>query len=271
MSHYDNIGLKYNAVKSTPWGRFELFNFKKHIQPFLSKPQTNVLDLGCGTGFYTELLAEWGATTVTAVDVSTAMLAGAKARLRNSRYASMVEFVQGDGLKSTTYGPKPQSYDLIAGVWFLNYAKDFKELVCMFSTICINLKQGGVFVGVCMHPVEDLYNFIVHHNSKVWAMTGLEDIYQDRLSCDAGYMFKAVFHPPKADKFGQTIEFEAYHLKKSLYEAAARLAGLQGKLEWQHCDFPDNLRGELGLDFDAVSWEQLKAFPQLSILTIRNI
>lgn len=140
----------------------------------------------------------------------------------------------------------------------------------MFSTICINLKQGGVFVGVCMHPVEDLYNFIVHHNSKVWAMTGLEDIYQDRLSCDAGYMFKAVFHPPKADKFGQTIEFEAYHLKKSLYEAAARLAGLQGKLEWQHCDFPDNLRGELGLDFDAVSWEQLKAFPQLSILTIHS-
>ncbi|CAH0023582.1 unnamed protein product [Clonostachys rhizophaga] len=126
--------------------------------------------------------------------------------------------------------------------------------VCMFSTIHKNLKQGGVFVGVCMHPVENVWSFIAHHNSKVWAMTGLEDMYQDRLPGDAGFVYKAVFHPHKAVKFGQTIKFEAYHLNKSLYEAAARLAGLQGKLEWQHCDCPDNLPGQLGLEFDAVSW-----------------
>ncbi|TQV98402.1 hypothetical protein V2A60_007854 [Cordyceps javanica] len=287
MAQYDTIGTSYDVIKTTAFNKLEQVSFRRNVEPLLHPPGTKtVLDLACGTGFYSQRLLEWGAASVVGVDVSSAMVEGAVERLRRTPYSDRSRFEQGDGMVPRRYdnqdgsGRGPGGFDVVTGTWFLNYAEDAQQLRLMFETVAANLKpSGGVFVGICLHPTDDLAAHAAGVNRSAWNRTGVHYVYDEAaMASGLGYRFKVVATPPASAPPGtRGIEFESFHLKKRLYEEAARLAGLQGRLEWRGCEFlgsggndGDDWRSEIGLEKDEEGWNSLREYPQVCIMVLRR-
>lgn len=65
-----------------------------------------------------------------------------------------------------------------------------------------------------------------------------------------------------------TIEFDAYHLKKTVYETSAKEGGLTGDLFWQPIHLPPGETQDLELKQSEGYWHSYLAFPQFAILAV---
>jgi ubiquinone/menaquinone biosynthesis C-methylase UbiE len=92
-----------------------------------------IIDLACGTGYATNLLAEKAGTRVVGVDGSAGMLSKA-----TESYGDRCEFVQSDILEYLKAQPA-ESADIITCCWALGYSKPFAVL----REIRRVLKPGG--------------------------------------------------------------------------------------------------------------------------------
>lgn len=99
-----------------------------------------VMDVACGTGMYTRLLASRGARKVLGVDAAPAMIE--QAREETDPATGNIEYMQCDVSKL----PKIGQFDAVLAAFLLNYAEDYSELVGMCSNIRHNLRPGGHFV-----------------------------------------------------------------------------------------------------------------------------
>ncbi|EFY93448.1 hypothetical protein J3458_002002 [Metarhizium acridum] len=265
MAQYDTIGTQYDVIKKTPFNKLEQFNFRKHVEPFLQRHGTKVLDLACGTGFYSSLLLEWGASFVVGVDISSSMVNAAKARLAETPYASRARFVQGNGIIPQGYSSDDKGFDVVSGAWFLNYASNPDQLASMFRTISTNLNSHGVFIGICLHPTDDLESFASGVNNSAWAQTGVHYEFGKALPGGIGFPI-TVFGSVSPDS---KVEFGSFYLKKSLYEQAARVGGMTGRIVWRNCEFLDETwREEIGLHGDDDGWRSLQEYPLLCTLLV---
>lgn len=109
----------------------------------------DVLDLACGAGAYTRLLAQHGADRVVGVDASADMVAAAE-RIEHpdsARISYLVHDVQ--------TMPVLGAFDLATAVYLLNYARSADELTAMCLSVHANLRPGGRFVGCVPNPEFD--------------------------------------------------------------------------------------------------------------------
>jgi predicted TPR repeat methyltransferase len=157
MSQYDSIGASYNVLEQLAYRAVEKYNVYTTIKPLL-RPGVHVLDLACGTGFYSSHLLAWGAEDVLGVDISSAMLESAVSRLSSEISAGKAQFVLGDGVIPQSFAPDNSRgfFGMVFGAWFLNYASSKDQLVAMFTNISLNLTVDGVFVGVVPYPTNDI-------------------------------------------------------------------------------------------------------------------
>lgn len=247
MTQYDSIGSLYLVVGELLFKQMELAMVRRAIRPLL-KPGAKIVEFACGTGFYTQEILSWTTLTITSMDISPVMLGIASKSLSTSD-SGRVRFVLGDGTISTSYAPDKSIgfFDCAFGGWFLNYTEKRSGLVAMFATIAHNLSHDGVFVGVVPHPAEDLVTRKEAYSrpplDRMWPR--LEYIKQ----IDEGSGWRSRIH------LNEDVSFLAAHMKKSVYEAAAREGGFRGKLRWisegiQELGFKDkwieqfNLTGE---------------------------
>ncbi|KAL9609693.1 MAG: hypothetical protein Q9204_009132 [Flavoplaca sp. TL-2023a] len=111
----------------------------------------------------------------------------------------------------------------------------------MFRNIAINLKEGGVFVSITVPPTEtplDSMNAELEVRPPPEGSGGL--YYWLNEFVEDGMYFHVKGHTPVGD-----VDFDCSHLKKSVYEEAARDAGLKGELRWGKTEVPDRwLKGE---------------------------
>jgi demethylmenaquinone methyltransferase/2-methoxy-6-polyprenyl-1,4-benzoquinol methylase len=92
-----------------------------------------VLDLACGTGYWTRVIAETAAR-ITAVDVAPEMLSEA----RKKPYPADVEFVEGD-MFELTY---PEAFEVVSvGFWFSHQPR--QEYEAFFDLVSASLAPGG--------------------------------------------------------------------------------------------------------------------------------
>ena len=260
-TQYDNIQGPYDACRECSIAMIERENVETTVAPYIKNAR--VLELACGSGFYTYHFLKWGARSVTGVDISPVMIEEAKRRAPSDMMTGTVDFKLADCSKVTSYEEEP--FDIVFGAWLLNYAPDRAALVDMFRNIAINLKGGGRFVGITVPPTQD-------------PAGSIEAEYKLRPPPEGsgflvGYVAKDVeegvyFHMHGDTKAG-AVDFDCYHLRKDVYESAAREAGLRGKLEWGITSVPERyLRGEGPGGSSLRELESYQKVPNYGILTV---
>lgn len=105
-----------------------------------------ILDLACGEGFYTRRFKLAGASEVTGVDLSDAMINLAKRSEEEKPLG--ISYICNDVLDLELN----QKFDMVAASYLLNYASTEAQLLQMFRVIAKHLKPGGRFVTVNNNP-----------------------------------------------------------------------------------------------------------------------
>lgn len=141
---YQTIGAKYNAVKLKPSVQFtEVATVLEMLDALHGK---TVIDLACGTGFYTRLIRKNGAERVVGVDASQAMIDVARAQELID--AQLIEYRTADVATMGSIG----TFDIATAIWLLHYAKTEHELVAMCQNIGRNLVPSGRLVAIIPNP-----------------------------------------------------------------------------------------------------------------------
>ena len=253
-AQYDVIGATYEEFRNLPLTTLQDANVKAAVAPFIKNAK--VLDLACGTGYYSRKFLEWGANQVVGIDISNEMVDAANAASSN---LDRLEFHVGDCSVPVQYQNGP--FDMVFGAWLLNYASNGKEMTRMFGNVSVNLKSSGYFIGITPPPTD---NPRAHCEKALVAQPAL---YGDVIVTIQRDVAEGVAtHLTAAMKSGK-IEFDAYHLNKSLYERSAREGGLRGALTWRAVDSPD-IDSDVLKGFDSSSWISYLTVPHFSTLVI---
>jgi SAM-dependent methyltransferase len=224
---YDAIATLYGAMQDLPAPSLE----QPSVEAILGDiTGLRCLDLACGLGRWSRFLLEKGAASVTGIDISELMVAGAAREVStwSPSIRDKAQFRVGDCTESLLDLESEEPFDLVFGAWLLNYAATASEQLGMWRNIHANLRPGGRFIGVTPNvnmdpveqPIDDRYGYAVVPVKKV------EDGYKCRLT--------AYTQPEK-------VEFEMYHLSKQVYEQSAAEAGLLG-LTWNGYVIPEDGR-----------------------------
>ncbi|KIX09114.1 uncharacterized protein Z518_00192 [Rhinocladiella mackenziei CBS 650.93] len=279
-TQYDAIGLAYESLKRLPAAMLERNSLCAALTPFLSHPaseETNggsdsgakVLDLACGTGYYSRLLLSWGASQVVGVDISSAMVEAAESSCSQSGISpNRLSFRVGDCIQPLVLDSGP--FDVVLGAWFLNYASTPAEMRNMFANISANLKPGGHFVGITPHPALDLDAFAALHDQtknpgRNPRKYGVSVAYTDKLDDGSGYLTKITGHVEPVE-----ISFENFHMRREVYEKCAREGGMGGRLEWKKIVVPDPKESRERYGVEEGYWDEYNETPHLGILVIEK-
>ncbi|MZD04426.1 methyltransferase domain-containing protein, partial [Streptomyces sp. SID5785] len=111
----------------------------------------SVLDLACGTGFYSREFGRRGAVDVLGVDVSGEMVAVAR-RIEEAAPLG-VRYVVGDVARSAV--PGDARFDVATAVNLLNYADTTDTMTAMCRTVAAALRPGGTFYALNQSPDYD--------------------------------------------------------------------------------------------------------------------
>lgn len=124
------------------YNRLIHFCQRRALEPWLkAAPGMRVLDVGCGVGRWSRLLAARGAC-VTGVDLSPTMIAEARRRAAASGLAGRCRFLVQDSAALDTAG----SFDLILCVTVLQHILDVRALRSALRRMALHLAPGGRLV-----------------------------------------------------------------------------------------------------------------------------
>jgi SAM-dependent methyltransferase len=128
------------APETPEWDLFEA-EHRQRYEFFASKCRgLRVLDVACGVGYGTRLLAEHGAASVTGVDISPEAIAIARTRFAHQS----VEYVQGD---ATNLAPLGKTFDAAVSFETIEHLADPAALIRAVHRV---IAPGGFFA--CSTP-----------------------------------------------------------------------------------------------------------------------
>ncbi|MHB8268430.1 class I SAM-dependent methyltransferase [Bradyrhizobium sp.] len=141
---YDTIAERYAAdIDDRPWNA--LYERPATLALLPAVDRLDVLDAGCGHGWYADWLTRHGARVV-AVDRSAAMVA-----LAQKRIGHRARVMQGD-VSDLRKILADQSFDLVLSSLVLHYAADLRAV---FAESARLLRPSGTLVFSTHHPVHD--------------------------------------------------------------------------------------------------------------------
>ncbi|MFF8836819.1 class I SAM-dependent methyltransferase [Streptomyces sp. NPDC015130] len=243
QDQYDAIGEAFEGFKSLPLMRYgEVPSFLGLVGDVTGK---SVLDLACGTGFYSREFKRRGAAEVFGVDISVEMIAAA--REIDARDPLGVSYEVGDVAELRTLDRR---YDIALGVQCLNYAGDIAEMERMCANIHRSLVPGGEFFLLVQKPDYrfdgpplDKYGFVCEATDEV-----IETGVRGRLT--------ALLPEP--------ITIITTCPRREVYEHCLKTAGF-GALEWVPLSVSESGVREYGEEF----WADLRSNPPLELLRCR--
>lgn len=237
MAAYDPIADCYDSLrdKQNIKSMFELENARSVIQPLIQNAR--LLELACGSGFYTFEFLNWGAASVLAVDNCKELLSLGQASSEKQGFADRITFMEADCSQPIVFPSAP--FDAVIATWLLAYAPDYQTLTQMFKLVADNLEDDGFFVSVMPPPSEDP---MAQFERELQAQSsGLK--YYRKLLCEVEDGICTRMHLPSGG------HFDSFRLKKSVYESAAKAAGLTSDSEWispthDACNDPNLFRSD---------------------------
>ncbi|MEM7222299.1 MAG: methyltransferase domain-containing protein [Pseudomonadota bacterium] len=204
---YDALAQSYRQAKTLPFVEYVLRHSLLRLAGGLEGK--SVLDLGCGEGHNTRLAKQAGAERVLGVDISREMINLAEEIERalplGCRY--QVADVADLALKD--------SFDLVLGVFLLNYAADRAQLLSLCQTIARALRPGGRFVGLNTNMALDPSHYDDCRKYGRWMTTTAARAEGDVIAVHLG------------DPDGDAVRLENHYLSPATYESAFAEAGLR--------------------------------------------
>ena len=145
-TNYDSIAEMYLAHVERPNSWNNLYERPHMLSRIHSLQGKNVLDLGCGSGFYTKHALEKGAH-VTAVDASEIMIARLSSVLESPR----LRLIHADITEPLSF-LESESFDCVMCSLVLHYIDDWKPLLSELYRV---MKKNGELVISTHHPFTD--------------------------------------------------------------------------------------------------------------------
>jgi SAM-dependent methyltransferase len=217
---YDPIARRYQQAKQQPWRthveRFTLLEIIGDVTGLA------VLDLACGEGYYTRILAQNGARHTCGMDLSGQMIELARDQERTNPLG--IEYLVGDAREVNSAA----QFELVVAAYLLNYARNEHELGIMCKAIAKRLVPGGRFVTVNCSP---LLNFCA---APSFLPYGFETKASDPLR--PGTPITWTFHLDD-----RSFSIENYYLDQAAHEQALCAAGFRN-IRWH----PPRLAPEAG-------------------------
>ncbi len=148
----DLTNLSYNKISEI----YDL-TYTNHVQEFSTDMVSRLnisrnsigLDLSCGTGYVTGLLAKKIEGEITGVDISEGML-----KVARKKYGDRCNFICSEVYEYLRNQPS-KSFDVITWAWGLGYTKTLKTI----KEIARILKPGGK-VGIIDHSLFTIYEIV---------------------------------------------------------------------------------------------------------------
>ena len=206
-----------------------------------------VLDLACGEGHYTRLLKEAGAAEVLGVDISEAMLELAEASERRTPLGCRFQLADVAELALA------ESFDLVVGVYLLNYAADKQQLGALCHAIARHLSPGGRFIGLNSNMGLDPRRYGDYQKYGLRLSSAPDRLEGDPITVE--------FTNPDGSK----VACENYYLSPRRYEEAFLEAGLKDFSWVDPAVSPEGLQA-----FPEGYWDALLAAPPTIALQARK-
>ncbi|GAA1214352.1 hypothetical protein GCM10009665_00120 [Kitasatospora nipponensis] len=244
QQQYDRIGEAFEGFKALPLARYgEVPSFLHLVGDVRGR---SVLDLACGTGFYSREVRRRGATDVLGVDISTEMVAAARDIDRRDPLG--VRYEVGDVAELR---PLERRFDLALGVQCLNYAESVAAMERMCRNIHRSLVPGGEFLVLAQKPDYRFDCASLETYGFRCERTGEEAETGPRVRVTA------LLDP-------RPISIEGTAPRREVYEQSLRAAGFRA-LEWVPLRVSEAGVREFGEEF----WADLLAHPPLEMLRCR--
>ncbi|TGO61941.1 hypothetical protein BOTNAR_0121g00250 [Botryotinia narcissicola] len=226
-TQYDAIGTNYDLFCVLPIQQINHTAMIEHLGPIVQSKR--ILELACGTGFYTSKMLHMGASHVTAVDISSAMVAAAQTKIP-VEMKDHITFCTADCAQSSMWNGvqlrgQEGTFDMVVAAWLLNYAGTREEMRRMLENIYLALKPGGILIALTVNaPIIDHFQPNDPLNPREAHLGSVYDVIG---TFEGGYkMLLSSVGMGEND-----IKFEFYFLREEVYRQAAAEAGM-GQLEW---------------------------------------
>lgn len=239
---YNDVSIHYDRVKTLPYALAEEATIRS-VLPDLSG--LRVLDIGCGTGYYTRAWRRQGAAEVLGVDAASGMID--IAREIETAEPLGVSYAVADGASIPRYG----QFDVITPIWVFNYAKDVDEHHQMLARCVDNLAPGGTVVALCSNPDIDLNEMAVYPRYGLSIEHG--DDFGDLTVCH----IQLNLDPP--------VSFDGFFWPTGVVEESMQRAGLVDIQRHPVC-MPGHPPGNPGASY----WAELAANPPFALFTARH-
>ncbi|KAK8089882.1 S-adenosyl-L-methionine-dependent methyltransferase [Apiospora hydei] len=205
-AHYDSFATSYDEIWRVPGIRPLLPLLTSTLESVGPHKDIAVLDLACGTGIGLRVMQALGARRFVGVDISTQML---------ELYAADCA----RPLAETVPALKDEQgrFDVVLGMWLLNYAPSAAELVGMWANVAAYLKPGGRFVGT------------MENHEAVTAprlQSGKYGVTETELNPLPGGHAEDGFQVHLRFQTEPVVEFDAFRMKKDVFEREAAKAGM---------------------------------------------
>ena len=152
MTGYDNNPSPYlrQSVSDNPYRLIEWTTFLETLGPVTG---LSVLDVACGDGRLTRILAHGGARRVVGVDISSEMIARARAHNAAGEPEAFPDRVVYQVVSAAAdLFALEEKVDVVTAMYLFHYAADVDELAAMGRFIARNLRPGGRFVTYTINP-----------------------------------------------------------------------------------------------------------------------
>lgn len=169
----------------------------------------SVLDLGCGSGYYSSLFLNGRASKVVGVDSSKQMIDIAREKAKD--VSNLIYYIDdATGLKNEL-----GQFDVVTAIFLFNQAASIDALGKMFRTVYRSMKPDGIFIGLT------------------------NNLFPGQMNTQKGYYkkydFDVVYRTPIAngslvdfwieDEHGKQVDLVSYHYSYETYLQAIKKAG----------------------------------------------
>lgn len=241
-SQYNKIAETYSSNERTDHPQRKYRIYPSFLALCGDLQNKKVLDLGCGSGFSSRLLAENGAI-VTGIDNSEKMLAVAEEHEARKHLGIKYQLIDGDG--KFVFDEK---FDLITAAYFFHYASSEQQLKKFFLNAANNLKSGGKLIAINNNPQNPAADYKVGCES---AGKWLGEPFKE------GSAILTMLYDKDNNKI---CEFVNYGWSQKIYDNAMTEAGFEN-IKWH-----DIKISEEGKKFCS-NWQDLEKEPIVILFT----